>query len=214
MQTLWIARHANRQDFANPEWAATADRPHDPDLSTDGEKQADQLGRRVAALPIDRIVTSPFLRAVHTAHHAANASELNLYLEPGLGEWLNPDWFESAPDTRPISTLCRRFPRITTDHTPCRTPSFPESKHESLARLGGTARCLTERYDNETLLLVGHGITVQGVLHGLIGSDVPDSGCPLASLTKVVHNDGTWAIRHRNDTSHLENGARSANRLV
>lgn len=27
MQTVWLARHANRQDFENPDWAATAERP-------------------------------------------------------------------------------------------------------------------------------------------------------------------------------------------
>jgi len=61
---------------------------------------------------------------------------------------------------------------------------------------------------------VGHGMTVLGVLHGLIGSDVPDPGCPLASLTEIVRRDGTWKIRTRNDTTHLENGTRSADRLV
>ncbi len=214
MQTVWIARHANRQDFADPDWAASADRPHDPGLSPDGVEQAKQLARRVAALDVDRIVASPFLRAVETAHHAAEAADHPLYLEPGLGEWLNDDWFDTRPDTRSFSTLARQYERLSPNHTACREPSFPESKHESLARLGGTAQCLTEMYEGETLLLVGHGITVQGVLHGLIGSDVPDPGCPLASLTKVVHQDDGWTIRLRNDTSHLENGARAARRLA
>jgi hypothetical protein len=55
---------------------------------------------------------------------------------------------------------------------------------------------------------------VLGVLHGLVGEDVPDPGCPLASLTKVEHRNGTWTVALRNDTSHLENGARAADRLV
>ncbi|MFB6098634.1 MAG: histidine phosphatase family protein [Salinibacter sp.] len=83
-----------------------------------------------------------------------------------------------------------------------------------MARIGATAECLVDRYGDETLLLVGHGITVQGVLHSLVGSDVPNLGCPLASLTKVVGDGETWTIELRNDTSHLENGARAASRLV
>ena len=57
-------------------------------------------------------------------------------------------------------------------------------------------------------------ITVQGVLHGLVGEEVPDPGCPLASLTKVAKRNGAWTIARRNDTSHLENGARATDRLV
>jgi broad specificity phosphatase PhoE len=214
MQTVWIARHANRQDFADPDWAATADRPHDPGLSPDGVEQALQMARRVAALEVDRIVASPFLRAVETAHHAAKATDHSVYLEPGLGEWLNDDWFDSPPDTLPFAALAREYERLSPTHTPCRTPSFPESKHESLARLGATGQCLTETYPDETLLLVGHGITVQGVLHGLVEADVPDPGCPLASLTQVVQTEAGWTIRTRNDTSHLENGARASRRLT
>jgi hypothetical protein len=56
-------------------------------------------------------------------------------------------------------------------------------------------------------------MTVLGVLHGLIGQDVPDPGCPLASLTRVVRREDDWHIRLRNDTSHLENGSRAADRL-
>ena len=214
MQTVWLARHANRQDFADPDWAATAERPHDPGLSPDGETQARQLGRRVATLDVDRIIASPFLRAVQTAHHVAEAADHSVTLEPGLGEWYNPDWFDAAPTPLPESTLRDRFERVVPGPAPCREPSYPESKHESLARIGATGQCLTDRFDGESLLAVGHGITVQGVLHGLIGKDLPDPGCPLASLTTVVHRDGAWHLRRRNDTRHLENGARSADRLV
>jgi broad specificity phosphatase PhoE len=214
MQTVWLARHANRQDFADPDWAATADRPHDPGLSPDGEEQARQLGRRAAALDVDRILASPFLRAVQTAHFVAEAADETVLLEPGLGEWYNPDWFEASPDPLPPSTLTDRFEHVVGAPPPCREPQYPESKHECLARVGSTAQCLADRFEEASLLLVGHGITVQGALHGLVDGDVPDPGCPLASLTTVVRQDGTWKIRRRNDTRHLENGARSADRLA
>ncbi len=214
MQTIWLARHANRQDFADPNWAATADRPHDPGLAPDGHEQAQRLARRMAALDVDRILSSPFLRAVETACPVAEATDEPVYLEPGLGEWQNPDWFETLAETLPPSTLADRFDPVTPNHRPCRAPTFPESRHESLARIGATGQRLAERFSTETLLLVGHGMTVLGVLHGLIGRDVPDPGCPLTSLTEVIHQNGEWTIRLRNDTSHLENGIRAADRLA
>jgi broad specificity phosphatase PhoE len=214
MQTIWLARHGNRQDFADPDWAATADRPHDPGLAPDGVEQARKLGRRVAALGVDRILSSPFLRAVETACPAAEAIDEPVHLEPGLGEWQNPDWFDDPAETLSPSALADHCEHVRRGHEACRTPTYPESRHESLARIGATGRCLAERFPGETLLLVGHGMTVLGVLHGLIGTDVPDPGCPLASLTEVVHRNGTWTIRTRNDTSHLENGTRAADRLA
>jgi broad specificity phosphatase PhoE len=214
MSTIWIARHGNRQDFADPDWAETADRPHDPGLSPDGVEQARQLARRVARLGVDRLLSSPFLRAVQTAAPVAEALDQPIFLEPGLGEWQNEDWFDTRAETLSPSVLADRFGRVQPGHEPCRAPTYPESRHESLARIGAAAQCLAERFPDDTLLLVGHGMTVLGVLHGLIGSDVPDPGCPLASLTQAVREDGAWTIRTRNDTRHLENGTRAADRLA
>lgn len=205
---LWLARHANRQDFVDPNWHETADRPHDPGLSPDGVEQAQQLARRLTDTGICRIVASPFLRTVQTAHAAAEGLDHSLRLEPGLGEWLNADWFDAAPTLLARDALAARFGRIAHDHAPCVRPSFPESRAVMVARVGTAARCLVRRYDGaDELLIVGHGATVQGVLLGLVGSDVPDAGCPLASLTKLVRRDGAWTIAFRNDTDHLDEAA-------
>jgi broad specificity phosphatase PhoE len=201
-RTLWIVRHANRQDFVDPEWHKTADRPHDPGLSPDGIEQAHRLGQRLAATDIQRIIASPFLRTVQTAHAIADAMDEPLFLEPGLGEWLNAEWFDGPPETLSTDQLVASFDRVVRTHPPCHTPSFPESREAMFDRIGSAVRCLVERYDEE-LLLVGHGATVQAVLIGLVGDDVPD-GCPLASITKLVYRNGGWFIAMCNDTSHLD----------
>lgn len=214
MQTLWLARHANRQDFVDPDWPETAERPHDPGLSPDGVEQAKQLGHQVSSIDVDRILASPFLRTVQTAHHVATVTEQEVLLEPGLGEWLNPDWFAAPPQTLAPSTLAERFPTVRLDHEACLHPTYPEAKEKALERLGTTARCLCTRYPEQTLLLVGHGITVQGILHGLVGSDVADPGCPLASLTRVEYQNDSWRIHCRNETGHLTEGADASDRLI
>lgn len=213
MRSLWIARHGNRQDFVDPDWHATADRPHDPGLSPDGVEQARALGRRVATLDLDGMVSSPFLRAVQTAHHTADVAAHTVRLEPGLGEWHNPEWFDTVPDPLPHETLADRFASVALDHEPCHLPAFPESKETAFARIGRTVRCLAERHPEASLLLVGHGITVQGVLRGLLG-DVPETGCPLASLTHLVEENGDWRLVARNDVSHLESGPEAADRMT
>lgn len=205
--TIWIARHANRQDFVDPDWPKTADQPHNPGLSPDGFEQAQKLAHRLTQTDINRIVASPFLRAVQTAHAVAAALDQPVLLEPGLGEWLNADWFAETPEILDPETMAERFEWVELSHPPCLTPTHPESHSAMFERMGRTARCLIRRYDDaDELLLVGHGATVQGVLLGLVG-DVEDTGCPLASLTKVVRQNGAWQIGVRNDTSHLDHAA-------
>ncbi len=213
MRSIWIARHGNRQDFVDPDWHASADRPHDPGLSADGVEQAHALGHRVASLSVDRVIASPFLRAVQTAHQVADVAGHTVRLEPGLGEWHNADWFEAAPEPLSPPTLAERFERVEAQSAPCSRPAFPEPKAEAFRRIGATARCLAERHPEASLLLVGHGITVQGVLQGLLG-DVPEAGCPLASLTHLVQEGTDWRLVTRNDISHLEGGPEAADRMA
>ena len=83
-QIVWIARHANRLDFVNPEWFLTAERPFDPPISEDGKVQAQQLARRLKGENISHIFASPFLRTVQTANYVAEALSLSINLESGL----------------------------------------------------------------------------------------------------------------------------------
>lgn len=202
--TLWLVRHANRQDFIDPEWYKTAASPYDPGLSPDGAEQAQKLARRLAGSDIEHIVASPFLRTIQTARPVADVLDLPMLLEPGLGEWLNADWFSEAPTLLGPDALAERFPRTDLNYVPCLRPSFPETRTAMFERVGETVQCLVHRYDEvDEVLLVGHGATVQGALRTLIG-DPEDVGCPLASVTEVMRRDGTWQIVMRNDTSHLE----------
>jgi len=196
----------------DPDWRETAERPHDPGLSPDGVDQVHRLGTRVKTLDVDRIVASPFLRTVHTAHVVASKVDEPVYLEPGLGEWVNADWFDALPEPLSMEALQAQFGQVRNGHVPCATPSYPETKSDALARIGEAARCLVEQYAGETLLLVGHGITVQGVLLGLV-EDVPDTGVPLASLTHLTQSGDGWEIAARNDTTHLSDGATATDRM-
>lgn len=215
MCTLWIARHGNRQDFVDPDWAARAERPHDPGLSPDGVAQAQQLGNRLAdeRASIDRVIASPFLRTIQTAHHVAEQTDHPIHLEPGLSEWRNPHWYSEAPTLLPPKVIQETFARVRFDHDVCGEATYPETREAALERIAIAGRCLANRYADESLLLVGHGITVWGLLRGFLG-DVEDTGCPLASLTQLVYDDGQWHLRRRNDVSHLEEGAKGAGQFA
>jgi broad specificity phosphatase PhoE len=203
-QIIWIARHANRLDFVNPDWFLTAERRYDPPLSEDGFIQAQQLANRLKDEKIHHIFVSPFLRTVQTAHAIADVLNLPIKLETGLSEWLNPDWMDEEPQLHPIRELVKFYPRIDTSYTPLIAARYPEKHAQCRARAGQTARCLVTEYSPENILLVGHGASVNGAVLGLAGEMLYQAEkVRLCSLFKLVRQHPEWWIELKGDTSHL-----------
>jgi broad specificity phosphatase PhoE len=200
-QTIWIARHGNRIDFVRPEWFNTALRPYDPHLSEDGEIQAQKLAQRLKGELIDHIFCSPFLRTIQTANPVAEVLGLPLKLEWGLGEWLNPEWMHSMPETSPVAVLKERFPRIDLSYSSRVEPQYPETDEICWQRTAETARLLVAEFSSN-LLLVGHSASVVGSAIGLLGNYV-EIQASLCCLVKLVRREGEWVMELNGDTSHL-----------
>ncbi|KAF3887431.1 MULTISPECIES: histidine phosphatase family protein [Nostocales] len=203
-QIVWIARHANRLDFVNPDWFLTAERRYDPPLSEDGFIQAQQLANRLQGEKIAHIFASPFLRTVQTANAVAEVLDLPIKLETGLSEWHNAAWMTEEPKRLSTPALAELFPRIDTSYTSQIAAKYPETRAQMLERSGQTARCLTVEYSPQDILLVGHGASVLGAAVGLVGelasTEVKASLC---SLVKVVRQEPEWLLELKGDTSHL-----------
>lgn len=210
-QVVWIARHGNRQDFVDPNWRNGAARPFDPGLSEDGIEQAKRLGLRMVGEGVTQIFASPFLRTVQTAHYVAEAIDVPVYLELGLCEWLNAEWFDTSPALLQVERLAEQFPRIDPGYEPVLVPEYPESAEQAYLRAGRTARLLTERHPG-TMLMVGHGVSVCGAAQGL-ANDIGDFECALCSVVKLVRREGVWRAELCGDVSHLEESI-GADRLV
>lgn len=203
-QIIWIARHANRLDFVNPDWFMTAERRYDPPLSEDGFIQAKQLANRLKGEKITHIFASPFLRTVQTANAVAEVLDLPIKLETGLSEWLNPVWMTEEPHKLSTVALAEIFPRIDTSYTPRIGVNYPETHPHMLERSGQTARCLAVEFSPENILLVGHGASVRGAAMGLVGEIArTEVKASLCSLVKVVRQHPEWVLELKGDTSHL-----------
>lgn len=203
-QIVWIARHANRLDFVNPDWFLTAERRYDPPLSEDGFVQAKQLARRLKTEKIAHIFASPFLRTVQTANAVAEVLDLPIKLETGLSEWLNPAWMTEEPERLSTPALAELFPRIDTGYTSQIAAKYPETHEQVRARSGQTARCLALEYFPHDILLVAHGASVLGGAMGLVGEIAKtEVKATLCSLVKVVRRDPEWLLELTGDTSHL-----------
>ncbi|MEH2310444.1 MAG: histidine phosphatase family protein [Nostoc sp.] len=203
-QIVWIARHANRLDFVNPDWFLTAERRYDPPLSDDGMVQAQQLAKRFRRENISHIFASPFLRTVQTANAVAEVLNLSIKLETGLSEWLNPVWMTEEPERLSTPALAELFPRIDTSYTSRIAANYPETREKVRERSGQTARCLATEFLPENILLVAHGASVLGGAMGLVGEiAITEVKASLCSLVKVVREDPEWLLELKGDTSHL-----------
>jgi broad specificity phosphatase PhoE len=107
-----VVRHGERLDYvmrdAGQNWVASASRPWDPPLTTNGMEQAKSLGKALPQI-LDRhnlpsniksIYASPFLRCRQTALGIAESirsddSNTKVKVELGLAESINENWFRS-----------------------------------------------------------------------------------------------------------------------
>ena len=208
---VWVVRHGERRDSVDPNWEANADRVHDPPLTDLGRWAAWRVGRRFveSGLGVDAVYASPFLRTVETADEICRETGDEFVLEPGLGEHRNAEWFDAEPETVPVEQLAERFAPLRLGHEPYVVPSFPESHDEAMARAGKAAQLVAEN-ESGTVVLVGHGLTVGGVVQGLVGS-TEGVDAPLCGLTRIERDGdregdggGEWQLSFSGDTTHLD----------
>ncbi|NJK59611.1 MAG: histidine phosphatase family protein [Oscillatoriales cyanobacterium SM2_1_8] len=166
-------------------------------LSADGWQQAHALAQRLAQSPIARIYASPFLRTVQTASAIAQVLGLTICLEPGLGEWLHPDWMTATPARLAPEALAAEFPIDLTYRSPA-IAAYPETEADLLARTAATAQRLTATPENQ--LWIGHERSVFGAIAGLVGRPPlrfrvgPCVPCPISTTRAIAGIPPSWPI--------------------
>jgi broad specificity phosphatase PhoE len=205
-QTVWIARHANRLDFVNPEWFDTAPKRYDPPLSADGLWQAARLGERLKNESIEHIFASPFLRTIQTADCIAKALDLTVKIEKGLGEWLHPQWISEHPSLNHPESTISEYPRLDRHYASKILPQYPETESQLQQRTAEAVKFLVEEYSRD-ILLISHADPIKAVILALIGDNNPSAipiQVPLCSLFKIVRDRrDRWQVEICGDTSHL-----------
>ncbi len=92
MRTIWLIRHCEPEGAGNG--ICLGRRGEDPRLSAAGLKQADELASRFKRVELDRVYTSPLLRARQTAKRLGTATVLDGLTEQDMGEWDGLSWDE------------------------------------------------------------------------------------------------------------------------
>ncbi|WP_142859792.1 histidine phosphatase family protein [Salinigranum halophilum] len=205
-RVLWLVRHGERRDEVDPNWAAEAERPHDPPLTDHGRWQAERLGERLQGQDIEAVYASPFVRATETAHLVARTLDRPVFVDHGLSEHLNADWFDVAPSVLTPRTLADRFDTVDPTHSSVLRPNYPETDEEAASRTVRAVRRLLAD-GPETSLFVGHGLTVASVVAAFTGREEVDT--PVAGITRLASYPWGWDVDILADTSHLETAADS-----
>jgi broad specificity phosphatase PhoE len=168
VKRLILVRHA--ESVLGAEGIANGDPAVANPLSPEGEQQARALGEILAGTTIDLCITSEFERARRTADVALAGRDVpRLVLadlnEIGYGKW------EGAPVADYLGWAWTHGP---TD--PC--PGGGEARVDAARRLVRAWRAVLGR-DEETALVVGHGLALRYVLNAVRGRD------PKAMLDQV-----------------------------
>ncbi|MGJ3241045.1 MAG: histidine phosphatase family protein [Anaerolineae bacterium] len=202
-RTLYLVRHGQRLDEIDKRWyEATDANRYDSPLSPQGEAQAEKLAQRLSSEPIDWIFSSPYLRALQTAHPVAEALDLPLHIEHGVGEWLGKAMMPAEPQITPVFQRREQFPALIFSHNSRVIPHYPESVAQCFERLERAITQLLDGYEGN-LLIVGHGRTVTGIAHRLMRQPESQFKLEQTGITKLDFVDGQWVLRLNSDTAHL-----------
>lgn len=200
--TLYLVRHAE----AEGNIARRCHGQYDSLLTKRGLEQAQVVGARFAAEPIDAVYSSDLWRARHTAmaiaepHHLP-VIERKALREIDMGEWEDKAWAE-LPVFQPelYDTWCNR-PWL------CRAPGG-ETIMEAGTRALEEMRRIAREQNGKTVVVVSHGSAIRGILTRALG--LPDEemmqvgwGDNTCVAKMIFHDDGSIDIPYRNDNSHL-----------
>jgi len=196
---VFLCRHGFRVDYGDLTWVGNSPYPHDPPLSKEGLRQAQDLAKRLRYENISCIVTSPFSRAIQTAKAIAGDLGIKYVVEPAFAE------FMSVTNRKNIPTLDPQF-----SQDEMMDPQYQKSC-ESLTLENWDSMCLrvhealwklSKSYSR--IAIVSHRSTFQALLSVILGSQFKNQ-LQFASITSLLPSPSEigWKIDHLNSYSHL-----------
>jgi len=203
MTTLYLLRHGATQ--------ANLERPYrlqgrrtNPALAPLGIRQAELTRALLAGIAIDRVYSSPLLRARQTARilatsHRRRVHVLNQLIECDVGRWEGLTWEAIRSQDR---RACQQF-----ESNPARH-GYPggESFQQVAERANPALDALLAAHAGETLLVVGHHVVHRVFLASLLGLPLAEAKrvrLDNCGISIVVREDGKARVATLNATFHL-----------
>ena len=181
-----LVRHG--QSEFNVHYGRTRQDPgiRDPALTADGRAQARAAAASLAALELQRLITSPYRRALETAEIIASALGVPVDIDPTVGERVA---FSCDLGSHPVE-LARRWPDWSFDHLPAQWwPDHEEPETGLVARCSRFRAVTDDLADRDRVAIVTHW----GFIRALTGLTVANAAIvrfrarPLPSAELVRH---------------------------
>jgi broad specificity phosphatase PhoE len=201
MTTFLLVRHGQTELNLAERFRGRSEAP----LNETGLAQAEAVARRIAAgWKPAAIYTSPLSRATQTSDAIARACGITLQLEPGLIDIDFGDWqglsFNEARQRWPQEIENWRY----RPHQ-CQIPNG-ESLGDVSRRAMEAIHHLGKRHPDDTIVLVGHTVTNQLLLLGILDLGIDhfwrlrQGNC---ALNVIEFREGAYILASMNDTAHL-----------
>jgi len=175
----------------------------DFDLSPTGLRQAQLTARHLARFAIDRVVTSPLLRAARTAESIGIELSLDVAPMPSLVEY---DMGAASGLTG--AQLREKFPEIVRSGPASARPAFPGEEGRTVFHTRLRAALDELAKDAGTTVAVAHGGVISALCHIVVGADLQRPGAfhvGNCSLTEINRDRaGRFVLVRHNDTCHLD----------
>lgn len=197
---IWLVRHG--QTAWNK--AHRAQGHTDIPLDEVGRQQALLVGRAMAELPIERVISSDLSRALDTGKQISGAANISISVDDRLRERSFGEW-----EGEDFPTIAERFPVMADEQGVSRNhvrPPGGESFADVYARLQDFTEELISR--NENTVIATHGGTCSVLLSILLGGGLELSNSfrfSNAAITEVeTHWNGKFRLLTYNDVAHLK----------
>lgn len=226
LTNIYVARHGYRANWLPP--------PHppnptgvdsDPPLAEHGVAQAKELAAYLAAQPVrpQLILLSPFYRCVQTAEPIAEALDVPIVLERGVGEWYKRGRLV-VPEPANYELLAQFFPRLQGSLwardclavIPSLQGELEEEIFERCARFWPAfLRTFEQKFPHiDTVLIVTHAATKIALAMSLLGHssvhDVLADGTRIRAgaclLDRFRRGADTWVLEMNGNCDFLQKG--------
>ena len=212
---LFVFRHGESQSNVELGWMGATD--HDSPLTETGVRQSKSLGSRLRAegVRFDRVYSSTFPRAVHTAElvlEAMEQSDVPVETAAALVERETASWRGMGSEEALTDEALAYMNTKSSDFVPLGGESHRMARRRVSAWLEDELilnDSLTGQPVNLTVGVSTHGDTINSILHYVLGMDERFlSHCEPAncSVTRLAYDSGGWAVLSVNDAGHLSAG--------
>jgi probable phosphoglycerate mutase len=200
---ILLIRHGESEPYVPGTSFPLVDGHGDPELSPEGQEQAERVAHRLVGAGIDAIYVTKLRRTGQTAAPLAARLGLTPLVDTGLrevrlGEWEGGLYRQMVAERHPVAV--RAWTEERWDVIP-----GAERSEEFAARVRAAVERLATAHKNQRLAVFTHGGVIGQVLAAATGSrPFAFISADNASISRIVVVDGRWIIRGFNDTAHLE----------